>query len=152
MDEPQRGARGSWTFLTNHAHVLVCLRTDPTLRVRDLAALVGITERAAHRILVDLIRAGYIAKERAGRRNRYRLDLDHPMRHPLEQSTSVRELVETLAGSRPAGPVRHPRGPGPGPAPTGPGPVEAGGGPPGTRPGRATGDTGGPRRPRSRAP
>ena len=94
---------GLWTFLTNHAHVLICLRNDPTLRVRDVANLVGITERAAHRILGDLIETGYLAKERAGRRNRYRLNLDHPMRHPLEQSRPVRDLIEALASSVAAG-------------------------------------------------
>lgn len=91
--------QGSWTFLTNHAHILICLRHEPTLRVRDLADLVGVTERAAHRILGDLIESGYVSKERAGRRNHYRLNLDHPMRHPLERSTPVRHLIEALAGS-----------------------------------------------------
>jgi predicted transcriptional regulator len=92
-EEPQDT---SWTFMTNHAHVMLCLRTDPTLRVRDLADRVGITERAAHRILTQLRRSGYIAKERNGRRNRYRLDLDRPMRHPLERSVPVRNLVDAV--------------------------------------------------------
>lgn len=97
MDDTSATASGSWTFLTNHAHVMIRLRLDPTLRVRDLADQVGITERAAHRILADLIRAGYVAKKREGRRNRYRLNLDHPMRHPLERSKPVRDLIEALA-------------------------------------------------------
>lgn len=103
MDESSPTTQGSWTFLTNHAHVLVCLRTDHAVRVRDLADQVGITERAAHRILGDLIETGYVTKERVGRRNRYRLNLDHPMRHPLERSTPVRELIEALASSAPRG-------------------------------------------------
>jgi DNA-binding transcriptional ArsR family regulator len=90
------GPASSWTFLTNHAHVLVCLSQDPELRVRDLAERVGITERAIHRILTDLTRAGYVSSVRAGRRNRYSLDLGRPMRHPLERATSVRRLVEAL--------------------------------------------------------
>lgn len=91
---------GTWTFLTNHAHVLACLRTDPRLRVRDLADQIGVTERAAHRILTDLTEAGYVVKEREGRRNRYRLDLDHPMRHPLERSTPVRDLLDAMSRDR----------------------------------------------------
>lgn len=97
MEDIAARTSGSWTFLTNHGHILVCLQIDPTLRVRDLADRVGITERAAHRILTDLTRAGYLAKEREGRRNRYRLNLDHPMRHPLERSKPVRDLIEALA-------------------------------------------------------
>ncbi len=97
MEDTTASTSGSWTFLTNHAHVLVCLRMDATLRVRDLAEHVGITERAAHRILAELTRSGYVGKEREGRRNRYRLNLDHPMRHPLERSRPVRDLVEALA-------------------------------------------------------
>ena len=100
MQEPEDRAGGSWTFLTNHAHVLICLRIDPTLRVRDLAERVGITERAAHRILADLARSDYLAKERKGRRTRYRLNLDHPMRHPLERSRPVGDLLKALASAR----------------------------------------------------
>ena len=107
MEDTSARTSGTWTFLTNHAHVLVCLRMDPGLRVRDLADCVGITERAAHRILTDLTRSGYVAKEREGRRNRYRLNLDHPMRHPLERSMPVRNLLEALA--TPGGTSEPPR-------------------------------------------
>lgn len=86
----------SWTFLTNYSHVLVCLAGDPTLRIRDLAARIGITERAVHRILSDLAAAGYVTRVRDGRRNRYQLDLDLPMRHALESSQPVRNLIETI--------------------------------------------------------
>jgi predicted ArsR family transcriptional regulator len=86
-----------WTFLTNHAHVLLCLAVDPELRVRDIAARVGITERAAQRILRDLAEAGYVEPVRIGRRNVYRLGLDGPMRHPVESGRPVRALVESLA-------------------------------------------------------
>lgn len=100
MNDPKTGTTSTWTFLTNHAHVLVCLRMDPTMRVRDLADRIGVTERAAHRILTDLTEAGYVVKEREGRRNRYRLDLDHPMRHPLERSKPVRDLLDALSSDR----------------------------------------------------
>src|SRR5512134_301965 len=88
-----------WTFLTNHAHVLRAIAADPDLRVRDLADLVGITERAALRILADLEATGYLGRERVGRRTHYRLRLDQPMRHPMEQSLPVAALLHAL-GSR----------------------------------------------------
>jgi len=82
-----------WTFLSNHAHVLVCLATDPDVRLRDVAAEVGITERAVQGIVSDLEGAGVIVRERQGRRNSYRLVLDAPLRHPLEAHRSVRALL-----------------------------------------------------------
>lgn len=91
-------ARHPWTFLSNHAHALVCLARDEDCRVRDLALRIGITERAVQRILADLEAAGYLVRERHGRRNRHRLVLDQPMRHPVEQAHTVRDLVEVLAG------------------------------------------------------
>ena len=87
----------SWSFLTNHALALVCIRRDPDIRVRDIAECLCVTERAAHRILCDLCEAGYIAKERVGSRNHYTVDLGRGLRHPLVEDRSVRELVETLA-------------------------------------------------------
>lgn len=89
-------ATAGWTFLTNHAHVLVCLARDPELRQRDLSALIGITERATQVILGDLEASGYLTRERVGRRNRYQLALDRPLRHPLEASHSARELIDLL--------------------------------------------------------
>jgi predicted transcriptional regulator len=82
-----------WTFLSNHAHVLVCLALDPHARLRDVAAEVGITERAVQGIVGDLERAGVILRERQGRRNTYRLCLDAPLRHPLEAHRSIRALL-----------------------------------------------------------
>ena len=87
----------AWTFLTNDAHVLVCLATDPGLRVRDIATRVGITERATVRILGDLVGAGYLVRRRVGRRNAYALRLDLPMRHPVEATALVGLLIEALA-------------------------------------------------------
>ena len=99
-------ARSTWTFLTNHTHVLICLAQDPTMRIRDIADRIGITERAAHRILSELTGAGYVSRVRDGRRNHYSRSLDHPLRHPLEASRPVRDLVEALATrSRPEEPA-----------------------------------------------
>ncbi len=88
----------SWTFLTNHAHVLMCLASDPELRLRDVAERVGITERAAQRILHDLVADGYVARLKVGRRNSYRLRLEQPMRHPVESGHAVRDLIAALTG------------------------------------------------------
>lgn len=87
----------SWTFLTNHGHVLVHLARNPDARIRDLAEAVGITERAAQRILTDLVDAGYVSRHREGRRNRYSLHTDQPLRHPVERSHEVGELLDALA-------------------------------------------------------
>lgn len=90
----------TWTFLTNHAHVLLCLARDPEARLRDVAALVGITERATQRIVAELEEDGYLEKEREGRRNRYRLDPDRPLRHPLEADHAVGEVLDVLGTDR----------------------------------------------------
>jgi predicted transcriptional regulator len=86
----------SWTFLTNHAHVLVCLSRDPDLRLRDIAATVGITERAVHRIISELVEAGYLEVTREGRRNHYRVVPAGPMRHPVEAGTTVADLLRLV--------------------------------------------------------
>lgn len=86
-----------WTFLSNHAHVLLCLYRDPTARLRDVSAEVGITERAAQRIVSELEEEGYLVRERSGRRNAYTLDPDVPLRHPIEASHTVGELLAALA-------------------------------------------------------
>jgi DNA-binding Lrp family transcriptional regulator len=86
----------SWTFLSNHAHVMLVLARDPSQRVRDIAAEVGITERAVQRIVSELVDVGAIERERVGRRNRYKLNLDLPLRHPLERDHTVGELLATL--------------------------------------------------------
>ena len=90
----------SWDFLTHHAHVLLCVAHDPGIRLRDIAAAVGITERAAHRILSQLVEEGYVLRERQGRRNRYQIVAGLPMRHPLVEEREVGELLEVLIGSR----------------------------------------------------
>jgi|OpeIllAssembly_1097287.scaffolds.fasta_scaffold633832_2 hypothetical protein len=85
-----------WTFLSNHAHVLVCLALHPDGRLRDVAAEVGITERAVQGIVGDLEAAGFIVRERRGRRNTYRLNLDAPLRHPLEAHRPIRALLSLI--------------------------------------------------------
>ena len=85
-----------WTFLSNHAHVLVCLAQDPDARLRDVALSVGITERAVQKIVSDLEEAGVIVRERAGRRNSYRLNLDVPLRHALESHKTVGILLSLV--------------------------------------------------------
>lgn len=82
-----------WTFLTNHSHVLLCIAADPGTRGRDIAERVGITERAAQSIIADLVEAGYLTRERVGRRNHYQIHPDLPLRHPMEQDHQVAELL-----------------------------------------------------------
>jgi len=86
----------SWTFFTNHGHVLVCLAGDPDLRTRDVAEMVGITERSAQAIIGDLVEAGYVTRIKEGRRNRYVVHGDVALRHPLECDHTVGELLEAL--------------------------------------------------------
>ncbi len=90
-----------WTFLSNHSHVLVCVAQDPEVRVADIARRVGIGERAVHRILVDLESAGYVTRRREGRRNRYEVNLDRPLRHPLEAAHRIAEVFGPLTAPPP---------------------------------------------------
>lgn len=96
MTDPRPG----WTFLTNHAHVLCCIADEPDIRGRDIAARVGITERAAQAIVADLVAAGYVTRTREGRRNHYEVHPDAPLRHPLDQPHTVGELLVTLGRLR----------------------------------------------------
>ncbi|MCB9759905.1 MAG: winged helix-turn-helix transcriptional regulator [Alphaproteobacteria bacterium] len=89
---------GHWTFLTNHAHVLLCIARDPDLRLREIAELVGITERAAQRIVRELADEGYVEITRTGRRNHYTVLADQPLRHPVEAGTSVHDLILLAVG------------------------------------------------------
>lgn len=84
---------GAWTFLTNHAHVLISIDQNPDLRIRDIAASVGITERAVQRILSDLEAGGYLSAHREGRRNRYVVAGGLPLRHALEAHRDVAALL-----------------------------------------------------------
>jgi DNA-binding MarR family transcriptional regulator len=86
----------TWTFLTNHAQVLLCLAEEPDVRLRDVAERVGITERATQRILAELVKAGYVQTERVGRRNRYTVDRQHAMRHSAQLGHDIGTLLEAL--------------------------------------------------------
>ncbi len=85
-----------WSFLTNHTHVLVCLSRDPATTVRNLALQVGITERSVQRILSDLEESGVVIRSREGRRNRYDLNAEFKLRHPLESHHTLAELLKAL--------------------------------------------------------
>lgn len=86
-----------WTFLTNHAHVLLALAADPDATLREVAEQVGITERAAHRIVSELEDGGALTRHRAGRRNHYEIQRELPLRHPIEKHCSVGQLVAMVA-------------------------------------------------------
>src|SRR5215210_4422465 len=100
-DENQQSPPGTpatprWDFLTNHAHVLLSVSQDPGIRLRDIAAAVGVTERSAHKILSELVEEGYVLRERHGRRNRYKVKPELPLRHPLVQEREVGDLLDVL--------------------------------------------------------
>ena len=86
----------AWRFLSNHTQVLLCIQRDPDVRFRDIAQMVGITERAAQRIVADLIESGYVERERIGRRNKYRVNTDVAMRHPAQDGHDIGELLRLL--------------------------------------------------------
>ena len=104
-DEASFAAASRWDFLTNHAHVLLCIAHDPGIRLRDIAAAVGVTERGAHKILSDLVDEGYVLRERHGRRNRYKVKPELPLRHPLVHDREVGDLLKVL--QRPERRARH---------------------------------------------
>ncbi len=89
-----------WTFLTNHAQVLLCIANDPNTRLRDVGETVGITERAAQRIVVELVEAGFLERERRGRRNRYLINEKTEMRHPAQEGYEVGDLLKLLSQVR----------------------------------------------------
>jgi len=86
----------SWTFLTNHGHVLVCIANNTEVRISEIAAQVGIGERAAQGIVTDLVEGGYVSRTRVGRRNRYAVNASLPLRHPLERDHEVGELLRAV--------------------------------------------------------
>ncbi len=96
-------AGASWSFLTSHARVLLCIAHDPGLRLRDMAAMLGITERSAYGIVTDLARAGYIVKHKDGRRNRYQIQAHLPLPEPASRERTVGEILALLAGTDLAG-------------------------------------------------
>ena len=88
--------RNGWRFITNHTQVLLCIARDPEVRLRDVAAHVGITERAAQRILADLVEADFVTRKRKGRRNLYTINGDLKMRHPAQFDHEIGELLHLL--------------------------------------------------------
>jgi predicted ArsR family transcriptional regulator len=91
------GPRATWTFLTNHARVLVQIARDPGIRVRDIAARCLLTERAVQRIITDLEQGGYLSHTRVGRTNHYRVNAVSPLRHPADAGPTVADLLKLLA-------------------------------------------------------
>jgi hypothetical protein len=89
----------NWGFLTNHALVLLCIARDPGARLRDIAASVGITERSAFAIVSDLAAAGYIVKEKGGRRNRYRVEAHLPVPESADRQLAIGDLLALLGGT-----------------------------------------------------
>lgn len=90
------GESASWRFLTNHAHVLLAVARDPDMTMREVAAAIGITERATQKIIADLERAGYITRTRRGRRNSYAVAKGRPLRHPLNAGHGLDEVLAVL--------------------------------------------------------
>ena len=93
---PQPTSGQHWTFLTNHTHVLILLAREPDLRLRDVAERVGITERAVQRIVADLEEAAVLTRSRDGRRNRYEVHPDQPLRHAIEGHRTVGDLLKIV--------------------------------------------------------
>ena len=86
----------AWRFVTNHTQVLLCISRDDGVRLRDIAEHVGITERAAQRILADLVEGGYVQRKRVGRRNHYSVDREAKMRHPAQVHQNIGDLLDLL--------------------------------------------------------
>jgi MarR family len=103
----------SWSFLTNHARVLLCIARDPGARLRDIAASLGITERSAYGIVTDLAAAGYVVKQKDGRRNRYQVQAHLPLPEPASREPAIGEVLAALMGDDtrrpPAGTPASPR-------------------------------------------
>jgi hypothetical protein len=101
VDQLRRSATNlEWTFLSNHAHVLICIAREPEARLREVAAQVGITERAVQHIVADLEEAGYLSHTRKGRRNYYKLHVDRPFRHPVAAHRDISLLLSLIVGTR----------------------------------------------------
>jgi hypothetical protein len=106
----RRDEMPSWSFLTNHAKVLLCIAHDPGIRLREIGETVGITERAAHRIVSELVAAGYISRKRNGRRNHYAIQAHLPLPDPLAREQKVGDFLAILRSERPARTPKKPFG------------------------------------------
>ncbi|MCY2963200.1 MAG: winged helix-turn-helix domain-containing protein [Planctomycetota bacterium] len=94
VPSPKEAAASTWTFLTNHSHVLVLLSRSPSLVLREVALRVGITERAVQRIIADLEAGGVIEREKIGRQNHYQILVNQPLRHPLESHRTIGDILD----------------------------------------------------------
>jgi DNA-binding IclR family transcriptional regulator len=94
---------GDWSFLTNHARALLFIAHDPDARLRDLAAALEVTERTAYGIVIDLTEAGYVVKEKDGRRNRYHIQAHLPLRDSISQQRTIGEVLDLLVYAKPPG-------------------------------------------------
>ncbi len=97
---PYTFAMAGWSFLTNHARVLVCIAHDPGVRLRDIAVTLEITERSAYGIVTELATAGYVVKERDGRRNRYRIEEHMPLPEKIGRERTIGEVLDVLVDAR----------------------------------------------------
>lgn len=97
---------GQWTFITNHARVLLVIASDPTVRLRDIASTLDITERAAQRIVTELVEEGYLTRKREGRRNSYKVHPKKPMRAAQVRQTEIGEVLDILLANQ--DPLEHP--------------------------------------------
>jgi predicted DNA-binding transcriptional regulator YafY len=95
--------RSTWVFLTNHGNVLLCIARDPQIRISEIADNVGIGERAAQRIVADLVAEGYVVRTKEGRRNRYQVNPHAQLRHPLFAELEIGALLDALRDERRAG-------------------------------------------------
>ena len=96
-----------WSFLTNHARVLLCIARDPGVRLRDIAARTGVTERTAYGIVTDLTEAGYVVKHKDGRRNRYQIQPHLPLPDAISEERTIGEVLDVLVESEPRAPRRR---------------------------------------------
>lgn len=99
MSTTGNGSQSSWTFFTNHSHVLFCLARNPEETLREVAARVGITERAVQRIVGELEEAGVLTRQRNGRRNRYTIDPEVRLRHPIEGHCRLADLIDVVVSA-----------------------------------------------------
>lgn len=106
LHPPAGAERAPWTFLTNHAHVLILAARNPNATMREFAEEVGITERAVQRIVAELEEAGILRRKREGRRNVYSVDREQPLRHPVEGHCKVGDLLDLANGPLEHGELR----------------------------------------------
>jgi DNA-binding MarR family transcriptional regulator len=98
--EPESPKVPTWTFLSNHAHVLLCIARNPEITMKSISELVGITERAVQRIVADLVQQEYLRRDKDGRRNRYTISAHKPLRHPIEAHRNVDAILDLVLSKK----------------------------------------------------